>query len=122
MSSHAAQCQQLITLLNTQVQSPPNVGNSVPQSSHQVATSVSVKQPSSYSSSSMAGIPLCLSSFISPYLDHSVFSSKLTEKSHISCTEWVIDTGVTDYMVTSTTFFTTKTIVHDISVNLPNGQ
>jgi hypothetical protein len=122
MSSLAAQCQQLITLLNTQVQGTPSVGNSVPKSTHQAATSVSVKQPSSHASSSMAGIPLSLSSFLSPNLDHSVFSSKLTEKPHISCTEWVIDTGATDHMVTSTTFFTIKTIVHDISVNLPNGQ
>uniref|UniRef100_A0A2N9HVD4 Integrase catalytic domain-containing protein n=1 Tax=Fagus sylvatica TaxID=28930 RepID=A0A2N9HVD4_FAGSY len=98
MSSLAAQCQQLITLLNTQVQGTPSVGNSVPKSAHQAATSVSVKQPSSHASSSMAGIPLCLSSFLSPNLDHSVFSSKLTEKPHISCTEWVIDTGATDHM------------------------
>uniref|UniRef100_A0A2N9I881 Integrase catalytic domain-containing protein n=1 Tax=Fagus sylvatica TaxID=28930 RepID=A0A2N9I881_FAGSY len=98
MSSLAAQCQQLITLLNTQVQGTPSVGNSVPKSTHQAATSVSVKQPSSHASSSMAGIPLCLSSFLSPNLDHSVFSSKLTEKPHISCTEWVIDTGATDHM------------------------
>uniref|UniRef100_A0A2N9E781 Retrotransposon Copia-like N-terminal domain-containing protein n=1 Tax=Fagus sylvatica TaxID=28930 RepID=A0A2N9E781_FAGSY len=55
MSSLAAQCQQLITLLNTQVQGTPSVGNSVPKSTHQAATSVSVKQPSSHASSSMAG-------------------------------------------------------------------
>ena len=114
MSNLAAQCQQLITLLNTQVQSTPIVGNSVSQPSHQVATSVSIKQPSSHASSSMVGIPLCLSSFSSPNLDHSVFSSKLAEKPNISCIEWVIDTGATDHMIISTTFFTTKTIVHDV--------
>ncbi len=75
MSYLAAQFQKLITLLNTQVQSTPIAGNSVPQPSHQVATSVSVKQPSSHASSSMAGMPLCLSSFNSPNLDHLVFSS-----------------------------------------------
>ena len=118
MSNLTAQCQQLIILLNTQVQSKPIVGNSIFQLSHQAATSVSVKQPSFHASSSMASIPLCLSSFNSPNLDLLVFSSKLTEKPNISCTEWVIDTGATDHMVISTTLFTTKTIFHDVSLPL----
>uniref|UniRef100_A0A2N9IQT6 Large ribosomal subunit protein uL13c n=1 Tax=Fagus sylvatica TaxID=28930 RepID=A0A2N9IQT6_FAGSY len=55
MSNLAAQCQQLSTLLNTQVQSTPIVGDSVSQPFHQAATSVTMKQPSSHASSSMAG-------------------------------------------------------------------
>ena len=70
----------------------------------------------------MAGMHLCLSSYSSPNLDHSVFSSKLTEKPIVSSKEWIIDTGATDQMVISTTFFTTKTVVHDVSIHLPNGQ
>ena len=104
MSSHAAQCQQLITLLNTQVQSTPAIGDSVSHPSHQAATSVTMKQPLSHTFLNMAAMPLCLSSFSSPNLDHSIFSSKLT-KPNISSKEWVIDTSATDHMVISTTFF-----------------
>jgi hypothetical protein len=123
MTSLAAQCQQFLSLLNAQVQSTPAVGDSVSQSfHHQVATSVTVKQPSSNVPPNMAGIHSCLFSYNSPNLDHSVFSSKLTKKSIVSSKDWIIDTNATDHMVISTTFFTTKTVVHDVSVHLPNGQ
>ena len=111
----AAQCQQFLSQLNAQVQSTPAIGDFVSQPSHhQVATS--------NVSSNMAGMHLCLSSYSSPNLDHSVFSSKLTEKPIISSKEWIIDTSATDHMVISTTFFTTKTVVYDIFVYFPNGQ
>jgi hypothetical protein len=70
----------------------------------------------------MAGMHLCLSFYSSPNLNHSVFSSKLTKKPIVSSKEWIIDIGAIDHMVISTTFFTTKTVVHDVSVHLPNGQ
>ena len=55
-------------------------------------------------------------------MDHSVFSDKFTVKPTFSSTQWVIDTGATDHMVITTEFYTTKHIVDNISVNLPNGQ
>jgi hypothetical protein len=65
----------------------------------------------------MAGIPMCLSTFGKPNLDYSVLSSKLVVKPIISASEWVIDIGATDHMVTITQFFTNMQIVYNVSVN-----
>ncbi len=65
---------------------------------------------------------MCLSTFSKPNLNHSVFFAKLVVKLVISASEWVINTGATDHMVTSTQFFINMQLVHNVSVNLPNGQ
>jgi predicted aspartyl protease len=65
---------------------------------------------------------MCLASYSKPNLSHSVFSSQYIDKSSISHTDWVIDTGATDHMVITTQFFTSMQVVYNVSVNLPNGQ
>uniref|UniRef100_A0A2N9IHN2 Uncharacterized protein n=1 Tax=Fagus sylvatica TaxID=28930 RepID=A0A2N9IHN2_FAGSY len=117
-SSLAEQCQQLLNMLNTQVQQASS-------STHQAATLVTVTQPtsSSHTIPNMAGMHLaCLSSLSKPDLSHLVFSSCLPDIPNISPSEWVIDTGATDHMVTNTQFFTSMTAVTGITVTLPNGH
>jgi hypothetical protein len=85
---------------------------------HEAATSLAtVTQPPL----NMAGIPICLSSFSKPILEHFVFSSKVFDKFAISHTKWVIDTGAIDHMVITTQFYTSMQVVHNLSVNFPNG-
>jgi hypothetical protein len=87
-------------------------------SNHQAATLVTVTKPPS----NMAGIPTCLSIFIKPNLDHSVFSDKFIVKPIFSSTKWFIDTGAIDHMVITNQFYTSMHHVDNINVNLPNGQ
>jgi hypothetical protein len=117
----AMQCQQILNMLSTQAQqSSPTTDNNPP---HQAATFVIVTHPSaSHSPSNMAGIPMCLSIFCKPNLDYSVFSNKLMVKPVTNVNEWVINTGATDHMVTTTKFFTTMQVAYNVSVNLPNGR
>jgi len=56
---------------------------------------------------------------------HSIFYSSQTFTATSTCVQkrhWLIDTGATDHMVSSLTFFTTITAVVSSYVNLPNGQ
>uniref|UniRef100_A0A2N9FVF7 Integrase catalytic domain-containing protein n=1 Tax=Fagus sylvatica TaxID=28930 RepID=A0A2N9FVF7_FAGSY len=121
LTNMAMQCQQILNMLSTRAQqSSPTFDNNPP---HQAATLVTVTHPSSsHSPSNMAGIPMCLSTFCKPNLDYSVFSNKLVVKPVTNVYEWVIDTGATDHMVTTTKFFTTMQVAYNVSVNLPNGQ
>ena len=121
-SQLAAQCQQFLTMLNTQ-NNAQGFTDSHTQTPHQAqaATTLTMKQPASHPLPNLAGMPLCLSSCSRPSLDHSVFSTELCPKSIVKSNEWVIDTGATDHMVTSTQFFTTMTTVTNVSVTLPNG-
>jgi hypothetical protein len=92
------------------------------QNAYQAATLVTVTQPLSQPPSNMAGTPMCLASYSKPNLSHFVFSSQHIDKFAISHTDWVIDTGATDHMVINTQFLTSMQVVHNVSVNLPNGQ
>ena len=65
---------------------------------------------------------MCLSSHSKPNLEHFVFSSKVLDKFALSHTEWVIDIGATNHMVITTQFYTSMKVVHNLTVNLPNGQ
>ena len=65
---------------------------------------------------------MCLSTFNKPNMAYSVFSNEHFDKSSVSASEWVIDTGATNHMVTTTHYFTTMQLVHNVTVNLPNGQ
>ena len=85
---------------------------------HEAATSLAtLTQPPL----NMAGIPICLSSFSKPILEHFVFSSKVFDKFAISHTKWVIDTGAIYHMVITTQFYTSIQVVYNLSVNFPNG-
>ena len=50
----------------------------------------------------MVSKPICLSTFSKANLDYSMFSDKLTNKPILSTSEWVIDIGATDHMVSTT--------------------
>uniref|UniRef100_A0A2N9EDL8 Integrase catalytic domain-containing protein n=1 Tax=Fagus sylvatica TaxID=28930 RepID=A0A2N9EDL8_FAGSY len=117
LSSLTAQCQQLLNMLNTQVQNTPSSSDAP----HHAATLVT-STTSSHNNPNMAGMHLCLSSFNKPNLTHSVFSSHVSPTHDVSPSEWVIDTGATDHMVTTTQFFTQMTVVTDVTVTLPNGH
>ena len=83
---------------------------------------VTTSQPSASNSylETMAGMASGLP-FISN-LKHSIFSAKLVNKDMFSSTGWVIDTGATNHMVHSVSFFTTITFTLNTHVNLPNGE
>ena len=55
-------------------------------------------------------------------LEHSIFSAKTVNREAFSSIDWVIDTGVTDHMVHSITYFTSITSTLNTHVNLPNGE
>ena len=54
-------------------------------------------------------------------LEYSVFSSQI-DISHLSSTNWILDSGATNHMVHSIHYFTSITSVVQISVRLPNGD
>lgn len=63
----------------------------------------------------MAGTP-------SNSLEHSVFSADFTTSSLVSSQDWISDTGATDHMVHSISFFTSITSIVSLVVFLPNGH
>lgn len=50
------------------------------------------------------------------------FFSSIVDTSHINSTDWILDSGVTDHMVHSLTFFNSITSLVQILVRLPNGD
>jgi hypothetical protein len=130
VSSLAMQCQQFLNILTAQAQKGPSSSDSHNASAHQAATLITVTQPSAKSStqspiqppSNMAGIPMCLSTFRKQNMDYSVFSNESCDKSYVSASEWMIDTGATNHMVTTTHYFTNMQLEHNVTINLPNGQ
>ena len=119
LSSMAMQYQQILNMLSSQARQSSSPSDN--SSFHQVATLVTVTQPSSHPPNNMVGIPMCLSTFSKPNLNHSVFSAKIVVKPVISSSEWVIDARATNHMVTTTNFFINMQLVHNVNVNLPNG-
>jgi hypothetical protein len=117
-------------MLTAQAQKGPSLSDSHNASPHQAATLITVTHPSAQSSiqapiqppSNMIGIPMCLSTFCKPNMAYFVFSNEYFDKSSVFASEWVIDTSATDHMVTTTHYFTTMQLVHNVTVNLPNGQ
>ena len=55
-------------------------------------------------------------------LEHSVFSANFTTFSLVSSQDWILDTGATDHMVHSISFFTSITSIVNLVANLPNGH
>ncbi|XP_065619558.1 uncharacterized protein LOC136063302 [Quercus suber] len=121
-SEHVAltkvQYQQLIGLLNSQchfgTQAPPEM---CLDNAHQAATIITQPSQTSLDSQAQNISGICFS----PSLEHSVFSSGVNT-SHISPSDWILDSGATDHMVHSIHFFTSITSSVQISVKLPNGD
>ena len=104
----------MIGLLNSQchfgTQAPPEVVVETPQVANIIA------QPSiGLQGHELSGI------WSFPSLEYSVFSS-IVDTSHVNPTNWIPDSGATDHMVHSLTFFKTITSLVQISVRLPNGD
>ena len=109
-----AEYQQLIGLLNSQchfgTQTPLENVVETPQVANIIA------QPSiGLQGHELSGI------WSSPFLEYSVFSSTI-DISHLDPTDWILDSGATDHMVHSISFFKTITSTVQISVRLPNGD
>ena len=117
-----AEYQQLLGLLNSQSHFGTQAPHDSATDAHQVATIIT--QPSmdfqghemSVISSSTNFQKLPLHS-----LEYSVFSSQI-DISHLSSTNWILDSGATNHMVHSIHYFTSITSVVQISVRLPNGD
>jgi hypothetical protein len=64
------------------------------------------------------------SGIFAPNSRYSVFSSQFSHHSHFSSLKkppWIVDTGATDHMVCSVSFFTHITAIISTNVQLPNG-
>jgi len=105
------QIQQLFALIKS---NNPDVVSSVNQ----------VTVPSNRLVANMSGNLFTCSASLPNYSHHSVFSSISTFQvaSRLVNQPWIIDTGATDHMVCSISFFTTITITTSKFVKLPNGQ
>ena len=57
-----------------------------------------------------------------PNLEHSISFAKTVNREAFSSTDWVIDTGATDHMIHSITYFSSITSTLNTHVNLPNGE
>ena len=109
-----AEYQQLIGLLNSQchfgTQAPPKTAVKTPQVANIIAQSSIGLQGHELSS---------IWSF--PSLEYSVFSSTI-DISYLNPTDWILNSGATDHMVHSISFFRTITSSVQISIRLPNGD
>ena len=106
--------QQLLSLLN----SHSHFGTQAPQeggsNTHQVANIIT--QPTiGLQEHEVSSI------WLAPSLDYLVFSSSAVT-THISSSEWILDSGATDHMIHSIQFFISITSMVQISVRLPNGD
>jgi hypothetical protein len=83
-----------------------------------------VTVPSSCLVANMSGNHPTCSASLHNYSHHSVFSSISTFQvaSRLFNQLWIIDTGATNHMVCSLSFFTTITATTSKFVKLPNGQ
>ena len=84
---------------------------------HQVANIITQPTQSSFA---LQGHEV-LGIWSAPSLEYSVFSSS-TVTTHISSSDWILDSGATDHMIHSIQFFTSITSIVHISVRLPNGD
>ena len=105
--------QQLIGLLNSQC----HFGTQAPQKA--VVETPQVANIIALPSIGLQGHEL--SSIWSFPLEYPVFSSTI-DISHLDPTDWILDSGATNHMVHSITFFKTITSSVQILVRLPNGD
>lgn len=112
------QCQQLLAMLK-----PPSLENAPSPSAHHVGLTIDSRDQLI---PHMSGIsPSSFLNFHPFNLDpkFSVFSS-CNSVSPVStiCSKWIIDTGATDHMICSISFFTSITAKVSTTVKLPNGK
>jgi hypothetical protein len=109
------QCQKLLALIN------PSASASDTASAHQVCVSPANQD---HLFSKMTGNHFVNSvEFLN--IKHSVFYSSHALKAaseNFQHSSWIIDTGATDHMVNSISYFTTISVVESRYVKLPNGQ
>ena len=55
-------------------------------------------------------------------LKHSIFSAKLVNRTAFGNSNWVMDTGASDHIICSISFFQTYTTVDNCVVELPNAE
>ena len=84
---------------------------------HQVANIITQPTQSSFAlqGHEVSGI------WSAPSLEYFVFSSS-TVTTHISSSDWILDSGATDHMIHSIQSFTSITSIVHISARLPNGD
>ena len=124
-----SQCEQLLAYLSTggrEIHHATNVSNIGVDGFSSTAFGVVVGVAST-SSQSQANLINSMSGTLStlpfkPNLEHSIFSAKTVNREAFSSTDWVIDTGATDHMIYSITYFTSITSTLNTNVNLPNGK
>jgi hypothetical protein len=116
------QCQQLINMFKPSISEHDS-------SINQVSSFASKESEIPMQGEGMTSVDDSLITAQSFILDstHSVFASSLSlpQQSSITnpaTTPWIIDTGATNHMICSTSFFTSITSVVSKSVRLPNGQ
>jgi hypothetical protein len=116
------QCQQLINMFKPSISEHDSSINQV-----SLFASKESEIPMQGEGMTCAGDSLITAQSSILYSTHSVFASflSLPQQSSITnpaTTPWIIDTGATDHMICSTSFFTSITSVVSKSVRLPNGQ
>ena len=121
-----AQCEQLLAFLN--------IGGNLGDGHHAttvstVITSTSVEGTSgvvfdvaSTSSQPQFNLMSSIQSNFTPNLEHSIFSAKTVNREAFSESDWVIDTGATNHMIHSISYYTSTTATLNTHVNLPNGE
>ena len=98
------QCQQLLSLLNSQASS-----SATPDAIHSTNSALSGISCASFYD------PTCLS------LKNSIFNENPSNKTTYSDETWVLDTGATDHIIHSLSLFTKITSSISSFVHLPNG-
>ncbi|XP_023895780.1 uncharacterized protein LOC112007643 [Quercus suber] len=96
------QCQKLLAMIG---------GSNAQNNPIAMANNVSFNQASTSQSTPLAG-----------NLKHSIFSAKLVNMTAFGNSTWVMDTGASDHIICSISFFQTYTTVANCVVELPNGE
>ncbi|XP_075670228.1 uncharacterized protein LOC142639996 [Castanea sativa] len=96
------QCQKLLAMIG---------GSNAQTNPIAMASNVSLNQASTSQSTPLAG-----------NLKHSNFSAKLVNRTAFDNSTWVMDTGASDHIICSISFFQTYTTVANCVVELPNDE
>jgi hypothetical protein len=120
-----AQCQQLMEMFKPSISELESSVNQV-SSSANLESEIPIQGDTSITMN-RAGTLFNISQYSNLDPKHSVFASALSLTHSTPFTNsikapWIIDTGATDHMICSTSFFTHITSVVSKTVRLPNGQ
>lgn len=121
-----AQCEQLLAFLNT----GGNLGDgnhvatvsTVTTSTGVEGTSGVVSNVAFTSSQPQFNLMSGIQSNFTPNLEHSIFSAKTVNREAFSKSDQVINTGATDHMIHSISYYTSITATLNTHVHLPNGE